>query len=201
MKPVRRVQGGVVALPRPDIDTDQIIPQRYLKRIERSGYGEFLFYDWAHDESGTPNPSFVLNDSARSTAKVLVAGPNFGCGSSREHAVWAIQDRGFEAVVATSLADIFRENAINIGLLPIEASQEVVERLMEIAADPEAEVIIDLEEQTIYGPDLQARFTIDATARERLLAGLDLIGATLQLQESIATYEADRPAWLPSLGA
>jgi 3-isopropylmalate/(R)-2-methylmalate dehydratase small subunit len=136
MKPVTRIEGTLAALPRPDVDTDQIIPQRYLKRIERTGYGEYLFHDWAHDHQGHPNPEFVLNDPDRASAKILVAGANFGCGSSREHAVWAIQDWGFEAVVATSLADIFRENAINIGLLPIEAPAEVVEELMEIAADP-----------------------------------------------------------------
>ncbi len=199
MKPVRRIQGSLVALPRPDIDTDQIIPQRYLKRIERSGYGQFLFYDWAHDEKGNPDPTFVLNDPERAGAKILVAGANFGCGSSREHAVWAIQDRGFEAVVSTSLADIFRENAINIGLLPVEAPPEVVERLMEIAADPKAEVTIDLEEMTIRGPSLDSRFTIDATVRERLLAGLDLVGATLRHDSAIVAYEAHRPAWLPQL--
>ncbi len=197
MKPVRRIQGTMVALPRPDIDTDQIIPQRYLKRIERTGYGEYLFYDWAHDEKGTPDAGFVLNDPARAGARILVAGPNFGCGSSREHAVWAIQDRGFEAVVAASFADIFRENAVNIGLLPVETSTAVVERLMEIAADPTAEVTIDLEEQTIRGAGLEAGFSIDPSAKQRLLAGLDLVGATLQLGEAIEAFEVERPTWLP----
>jgi 3-isopropylmalate/(R)-2-methylmalate dehydratase small subunit len=199
MRPVHRIEGVLVALPRPDIDTDQIIPQRYLKRIERTGYGEFLFHDWAHDPDGSPRPDFALNDPNRAGAKILVAGSNFGCGSSREHAVWAIQDWGFEAVVATSLADIFRENAVNIGLLPVEAPAEVVERLIGLAEDPTSTVTIDLESQMILGPEIEARFEIDPTAKERLLAGLDLIGSTLRHQDSVTAYEQRRPGWLPQV--
>ncbi|HEX9763363.1 MAG TPA: 3-isopropylmalate dehydratase small subunit, partial [Acidimicrobiia bacterium] len=149
MKPVRTVEGTMVALPRADIDTDQIIPKQFLTRVERTGYGDFLFYDWARDVEGNPDTGFFTHDPARRGARVLVAGDNFGCGSSREHAVWALQDWGFDAVVATSFADIFRSNAINVGLLPVEVPRSVVEALLAVAEDRAAIVSIDLQARTI----------------------------------------------------
>lgn len=199
MKAVHRVVGTMVPLPRSDVDTDQIIPQQFLKRVERTGYGEFLFYNWAHDDDGSPRPEFVVNDPGRRQAKVLVAGRNFGCGSSREHAVWAIQDWGFQAMVAPSFADIFRNNAINVGLLPVELPEDVVDRLLQVAADPRAEAVVDLEEQTVSAGEVRAGFDIDPDVKERLLLGLDPIGMTLKLETDLARYEAKRPGWLPEM--
>ena len=201
MNPVNRITGPMVPMPRPDVDTDQIIPQNFLKRVERTGYGEFLFYNWAHHDDGSPRPDFILNDPSRRSAKVLVAGRNFGCGSSREHAVWAIQDWGFEAMVAPSMADIFKNNAANIGLLAVELPEPLVEQLLAIAEDPTSEVAIDLAEQTLRAGDLEARFEFDPTTKEALLAGVDRIGATLQLEASIARYETERDTWLPRTAA
>jgi len=198
MKPVRMVEGTMVALPRADIDTDQIIPKQFLTRVERTGYGDFLFYDWARDVEGNPDTGFFTHDPARRGARVLVAGDNFGCGSSREHAVWALQDWGFDAVVATSFADIFRSNAINVGLLPVEVPRSVVEELLAVAEDRAAIVSIDLQARTIRAQGLSASFSIDPTARDRLLKGLDPIGATLELADAISAYEAGRASWLPA---
>jgi 3-isopropylmalate/(R)-2-methylmalate dehydratase small subunit len=198
MNPVTQIEGTMVPLHRADIDTDQIIPQQFLKRIERTGYGAFLFDSWARETDGTPRPDFVLNDPERRNAKVLVTGANFGCGSSREHAVWAIQDRGFEAVVAPSFADIFRNNAVNVGLLPVTAEAGVVDRLIALAASPGAEVAIDLDGQTLEADGVVAPFTIDPESRHRLLNGLDPIAETLQMEDGIAAFEAQRPGWVPS---
>jgi 3-isopropylmalate/(R)-2-methylmalate dehydratase small subunit len=197
MKPVITIRGTMVPLPRTDIDTDQIIPQQYLKRIERTGYGEFLFDSWARSPGGDPIDGFVLNNSARRPAKVLVAGPNFGCGSSREHAVWAIQDWGFGAVVASSFADIFRNNAVNIGLLPVELGPPSHHALLDLAASPDAEVTIDLETQSVIADGIEARFNIDPESKRRLLNGLDAIGETLLLSDRISIQEQDRPTWMP----
>ncbi len=197
MKPVRVVRGPMLPLDRADVDTDQIIPQQFLKRIERDGYGEFLFYNWAHHDDGSPIEDFITNRPERSQAKILVAGRNFGCGSSREHAPWAIQDWGFDAVIAPSTADIFRNNSANIGLLIVELPEPEVRRLMDMAQDPAASVTIDLEQQTVIGEGLEARFDFDPSAKERLLQGLDWIGMTLTLEESITQHELNRPAWLP----
>ena len=201
MKPVNRITGSMVPLARADIDTDQIIPQKFLKRVERTGYGDFLFYNWAHHDDGTPRTEFIFNDPSRRSAKVVVAGPNFGCGSSREHAVWAIQDWGFEAVVAPSMADIFANNAANIGLLAIELPERFVDQLLSIAEDPTAEVVIDLAEQSLRAGNFQANFDFDHATKERLLAGIDRIGLTLQHEGAIARYEMDRDSWLPGAGA
>lgn len=187
----------MVPLDRADVDTDQIIPQSFLKRVERTGYGRFLFHSWANREDGAPDPGFVLNHPERQGARVLVAGPNFGCGSSREHAAWAIQDWGFEAVIAPSFADIFRNNAANIGLLAAEADPEVVDRLIGLAADPAAMVRVDLRILLIESSDVRAGFTIDEDMRRRLLAGLDRIGETLTMENTIAAYETGRPSWMP----
>ena len=197
MRPVRVVQGTMVPLPRADIDTDQIIPKQFLTRIERTGYGEFLFWDWSRDGGGAPVDGFFTNDPARRGAKVLVAGDNFGCGSSREHAVWAIQDWGFEAVVAPSFADIFKGNSYQSGLLPVELPAGTVAELMMAADDPNAIVTVDLERQIVICGDLQASFEIDPTVRDRLLKGLDAIGLTMEHEAAISAYEAQRPEWLP----
>lgn len=198
MKPVSRIVGSMVPLPRADIDTDQIIPQQFLKRIERTGYGEFLFNSWAHQPDGSPNPGFVLNDPMRRQAKVLVAGANFGCGSSREHAVWAIQDWGFDAVVAPSFADIFRNNAVNVGLLPVQLEPDFVTELLVLAQSPQATAKIDLETQTVEAESVSAFFSIDPESRRRLLNGLDPIAETLQIESEISEFEEARPGWLPT---
>jgi 3-isopropylmalate/(R)-2-methylmalate dehydratase small subunit len=198
MRPVTTITGSMVPLDRADVDTDQIIPQQFLKRIERDGYGEFLFYNWAHTEDGTPSSDFVINDPARRGAKVLVAGPNFGCGSSREHAPWAIQQWGFDAVITPSAADIFRNNSSFSGLLIVELPRDAVTRLMDLAADPRAEVTIDLESQTVTADGLEEHFDFDPTAKDRLLQGLDGVGVTLTHAEAIAAHEAGRPSWLPT---
>ena len=198
MRPVTTITGSMVPLDRADVDTDQIIPQQFLKRIERDGYGEFLFYNWAHTEDGTPSSDFVINDPARRGARVLVAGPNFGCGSSREHAPWAIQQWGFDAVITPSAADIFRNNSSFSGLLIVELPRDAVTRLMDLAADPRAEVTIDLETQTVTAEGLEEHFDFDPTAKDRLLQGLDGVGVTLTHAEAIAAHEADRPSWLPT---
>lgn len=190
----------MVPLPHADVDTDQIIPKQFLTRTERTGYGDFLFYDWATTEEGKPSSDFFTNDPVRQGAKVLVAGRNFGCGSSREHAVWAIQDWGFDAVIAPSFGDIFRNNSVNVGLLTIELPEEVVARLHDLAQDPSTVVTIDLEQQLIEAGDEAFDFDFDDGAKERLIKGLDPIGMTLEEDEAIANYEATRPSWLEESG-
>jgi 3-isopropylmalate/(R)-2-methylmalate dehydratase small subunit len=185
--------GRAVPLDRSDVDTDQIIPAQYLKRVERTGYGEFLFDEWRKD------PAFVLNDERYAGATILLAGHNFGSGSSREHAVWAIEDYGFRAVIAPSFADIFRNNCTKIGVLPVELPQESVRALMDaVLDDPSTEITIDLEDRTVTAPAVQERFPIDDYTRWRLLEGLDDIGLTLRVQDEIADYESRRPEWLPT---
>jgi len=200
MKPVASVIGTMLPLDRADVDTDQIIPQQFLKRVERDGYGEFLFYNWAHTDDGTPSSDFIINDPSRRGAKVLVAGPNFGCGSSREHAPWALQQWGFDAVVTSSAADIFRNNSSQVGLLVVELPADAVNRLMEMAASPNAEVTIDLETQTVTADGFEEHFAFDPTAKDRMLQGLDPIGVTLTHDEAIAAHEATRAAHLPVTG-
>ena len=196
MEPVRQVTGRAVPLERADVDTDQIIPASWLKRIERTGFGEGLFSAWRAD------PDFVLNRPEYDGARVLVAGPNFGSGSSREHAAWALQDYGFAAVISPRFADIFRGNSLKIGLLPVELPAETVEQLMAaVAADPTIEVTIDLEQRTVSAPaaGVEASFEIDDFTRYRLMNGLDDIGLTLQHDDAIAAFEAGRPGYLPSV--
>jgi 3-isopropylmalate/(R)-2-methylmalate dehydratase small subunit len=193
MQAFTRQTGRAVPLDRSDVDTDQIIPAQYLKRIERTGYGEFLFDEWRKD------PSFVLNDERYTGATILLAGHNFGSGSSREHAVWAIDDYGFRAVIAPSFADIFRNNCTKIGVLPVELAQESVRALMDaVLDDPTTEITIDLEDRTVNAPSVQETFPIDDYTRWRLLEGLDDIGLTLRVQHEIASYESLRPEWLPT---
>ena len=196
MKPVSVINGTMVPLPQADVDTDQIIPKQFLTRTERTGYGDFLFFDWATTEDGTPSSDFFVNDSTRRGAKVLVAGRNFGCGSSREHAVWAIHDWGFDAVIAPSFGDIFRNNSVNVGLLTVELPDEDVAMLQELAQDPTVEVTVDLERQVVEAREYAVDFEIDPGVKDRLLKGLDPIGITLQEDAVISDYEARRPAWL-----
>jgi 3-isopropylmalate/(R)-2-methylmalate dehydratase small subunit len=186
----------MVPLPQADVDTDQIIPKQFLTRTERTGYGDFLFYDWATTADGAPSSDFFTNDPSRAGAKVLVGGRNFGCGSSREHAVWAIQDWGFDVVIAPSFGDIFRNNCVNVGLLSIELPDDDVARLQDMAQDPNATVAVDLELQVIEAEDFVFEFDIDPGVKERLLAGLDPIGLTLHEDPAISEYESRRPAWM-----
>ncbi len=196
MKPFRRVTGKVAVLDRADVDTDQIVPQQFLKRIERTGFGEFLFHDWRFDQNGEPRPDFELSDPAFAGAKVLLAGRNFGCGSSREHAPWALADYGFEVVVAPSFGDIFYTNCTKIGLVPIVLEADEVKRLMEsVNMDTGSEISVDLEAGTITAPDGRTvPFAFDEMTRHRLLNGLDEIGLTLEHESEIAAYEAAHAA-------
>lgn len=196
MRPVSVVRGTMVPLPQADVDTDQIIPKQFLTRTERTGYGDFLFYDWATTADGAPSSDFFTNDPTRAAAKVLVAGRNFGCGSSREHAVWAIQDWGFDAVIAPSFGDIFSNNCVNVGLLTVELPHDDIARLQEIAHDPNAVVTLDLETQVVEAEDFVFEFDIDPGVKERLLKGLDPIGLTLEEDPAITEFESRRPPWM-----
>jgi 3-isopropylmalate/(R)-2-methylmalate dehydratase small subunit len=191
VKPVRVVTGRVAVLDRPDVDTDQIIPKQFLKRIERTGYGPFAFFDWRYDESGEERPEFELNRPEFANAKVLLAGRNFGCGSSREHAAWALSDYGFEAVLAPSFGDIFRTNATKNGMLVIELPADEVARLMEsVNLDTGSEMTVDLERLVVVSPDgREVPFAFDEATRQRLLDGLDDIALTLQHEDAIEAYE------------
>jgi 3-isopropylmalate/(R)-2-methylmalate dehydratase small subunit len=191
VKPLREVTGRVAVLDRPDVDTDQIIPKQFLKRIERTGYGQFLFYDWRLDEDGAERPGFELNRNEFRGASILLAGRNFGCGSSREHAAWALQDYGFDAILAPSFGDIFRTNAGKIGMLAISLPAEEIERLMEsVDLDTGSEMTVDLERRVIVAPDgREVPFDFDETTRHRILHGLDEIALTLQHEDAIWSYE------------
>lgn len=186
------VHTGIVAsLDRSNVDTDQIIPKQFLKRIERTGFGQFLFYDWRYLASGEPNPAFELNKPEVTGASILLARANFGCGSSREHAPWALADYGFRVIIAPSFADIFHNNCFQNGLLPIKLDDASVDLLFSKAKAGRYELTVDLVNCVISDAQgLQLNFTVDATRRERLLAGLDDIGLTLQLEDKIAAYEA-----------
>lgn len=193
MRAFRRHEGRMAPLDRANVDTDQIIPKQFLKRIERSGFGPFLFYDWRRNE-----PDFVLSRPDYQGASVLVAGPNFGCGSSREHAPWALEDAGFRAVIAPSFADIFRSNCLKIGLLPVHLPHGSVRQLMKLATgEPATMVTVDLEELIVSAPGFSERFQVDPFARECLLNGWDTVALTLRHDAAIAAYEARRDPWLP----
>jgi 3-isopropylmalate/(R)-2-methylmalate dehydratase small subunit len=191
MKPFVRETGRVAVLDRPDVDTDQIVPKQFLKRIDRTGFGAYLFYDQRHDEDGNPLPGFPLDRPEFADAKVLLTGRNFGCGSSREHAAWALQDFGFDVVIAPSFGDIFRTNASKIGMLVVELPEQEVKQMMEsVNLDTGSEVTVDLERGVIVAPDgREVPFAIDEAVRHRLLHGLDDIGLTLQHEDEIAAYE------------
>jgi 3-isopropylmalate/(R)-2-methylmalate dehydratase small subunit len=186
--------GVAVPLRRSDVDTDQIIPAEYLKRVTRTGFEDGLFAAWRSDES------FVLNDPRYAGATILVAGHRFGVGSSREHAVWALQDYGFRAVIAPSFGDIFRNNALKGGLLPVVLQEKVIGELWQLLEEqPGVELVVDLVERQVTGPDLSWPFTVDDHSRWRLLEGLDDIGLTLRHEARIADFEAARPSWKPAV--
>jgi 3-isopropylmalate/(R)-2-methylmalate dehydratase small subunit len=192
---VQIVSGTAVPLRRSDVDTDQIIPSDWLKRVERTGFEKGLFSEWRDDRD------FVLNDERYSDAVVLVAGPNFGTGSSREHAVWAIQQYGFGAVVSPRFADIFRNNCTKNGLVPVEVTPEVGEALLDaVEADPDLVITVDVANLTLEAPDagISCSFPMDPATRERYLQGLDDIGISLRHEDDIEVFETTRPAWMPT---
>ena len=200
MQPFRKHTGKVAPLYRANIDTDQIIPKQFLKRIEKTGFGEFLFNDWRRFPEGLPNPEFVLNQPQYAGASILVAGKNFGCGSSREHAVWALADYGFRAVIAPSFADIFANNCVKNGMLTVVLPEELSAELAKRAADrADYQLTVDLENRTVSDDrGFSATFPIDEFTRHCLLNGLDDIGLTLQHEAEISQYESAHPvpaAW------
>jgi 3-isopropylmalate/(R)-2-methylmalate dehydratase small subunit len=194
MEAVRVITGTAVPLDRSDVDTDQIIPSDWLKRIERTGFGKGLFSEWRDDRN------FVLNQAQYAGANILIAGPNFGTGSSREHAVWALEDYGFKAVVSPRFGDIFRNNATKVGLLPVQLPAAVAEQLLRaVEADPTLEITIDVERRTLSAPKIgiEATFPLDDHTQYRLLNGLDDIGLSLRHDADITSFESRRPAWAP----
>ncbi len=196
MEPVRVITGTAVPLDRSDVDTDQIIPAEWLKRVERTGFGAGLFSSWRESDR-----DFVLNQATYAGASILIAGPNFGTGSSREHAVWALTDYGFKAVISPRFADIFRNNATKAGLVPVTVPADVAESLLRaVEADPGLEITIDIERRLIAAPaaGIEATFPLDDFTRHRILEGLDDIGLTLRHEDSIDSYEATRPTWMPA---
>ena len=194
MNPLKKVTGGVAVLDRPDVDTDQIMPKQFLSRIERTGFGEFAFEAWRKD------PDFVVNNPAYEGAPVLLAGPNFGCGSSREHAPWALEGMGIRAIVAPSFADIFRNNCAKIGLLTVVLPQKDIDHLMARSEElPSAELVVDLVTQTVSSADgsFTRRFEIDPFVKNSLVNGLDEIGLTMQEGAAIDAFEAKRGDLFP----
>lgn len=205
MRPFTTVRSRACPIPSDDIDTDQIIPKQYLKRIERTGFGPFAFAEWRYESDGvTPRPDFPMNLPQHAGAQILLTGRNFGCGSSREHAPWALEDAGFRAIIASSFADIFRSNCGKVGVLCVELHEKDVQRIAElVAADPSVEVTVDLEAQRVSVPavgvldGLELDFAIDPHTRHCLLEGLDDIGLTLAHEPDITAYEQRRPAYRP----
>jgi 3-isopropylmalate/(R)-2-methylmalate dehydratase small subunit len=198
MKPIRVITGRAVPLDRANVDTDQIIPASWLKRVERTGFGQGLFSEWRDQQD------FVLNKLEHAGATILVAGVNFGIGSSREHAVWALMDYGFQAVVSPQFGDIFRNNSTKAGLLPVQVDPEVGRALLDaVARDPSLEITVDLERLTLEAPaaGIETTFPLDPFTQRRLLEGLDDIGLTLQFADDIGAYEVSRGSWLPSVSA
>ena len=196
MEPVSRVSGTGVPLRRSDVDTDQIVPAKWLKRIERTGFGDGLFSSWME------NPEFVLNRPEYRGASILLAGANFGTGSSREHAVWALAESGFYAVISPRFADIFKANALKNGLLAVELPGQVVEKIFQaVEHDPSMEIVIDVEERKVTVPSIgvDEPFELDDFARYRLLNGLDDVALTLQREDEIAVYESRRPSYMPAI--
>jgi 3-isopropylmalate/(R)-2-methylmalate dehydratase small subunit len=194
MRAFTKHTGVVAPLDRVNVDTDQIIPKQFLKRVERTGFGEYLFFDWRYLDDGRPNPDFVLNREPYRKASILLARANFGCGSSREHAPWALCDFGFRAVLAPSFADIFYNNCFQNGLLPVQLAEGQIDELFRRATTSGYSLTIDLESNRIAGTDgFVTSFTVDPFRRDCLLKGLDAIGLTLQHAERIAAYEAAHP--------
>jgi 3-isopropylmalate/(R)-2-methylmalate dehydratase small subunit len=192
MEPFKKLSSRLVPLPQENVDTDQIIPARFLKTTGKTGLGKVLFCDWRYDESGNPKPDFILNRLEYAGALILLAGNNFGCGSSREHAPWALADFGFRALISTTFADIFRNNCLKNGILPIEVDKAVQARLFGLTEkDPKVEVTVDLESQTLVLPGGETvNFPIDPYSKKCLLLGLDDLGYLLAFSEKIAAYEA-----------
>lgn len=196
MEPITQIKGTALPLGRSDVDTDQIIPSEWLKKVERTGFGAGLFSEWRED------PNFVLNNPSYDGSKIIVAGPNFGVGSSREHAVWALTDYGFEAVISPRFGDIFRNNSTKAGLVPVVLSQEDVNKISDqVQKEPKTEIIIDIASRTVTVESigLNANFPIDEFTQYRLLQGLDDIGLTLRNVDEITSFEKTRPPWLPSM--
>ena len=204
MEPFERVTGVAVPLDRQNVDTDAIVPARFLRRIERTGWGEALFYDWRYKEDGAPDPSFVLNQPGYEDPKILIAGRNFGSGSSREHAVWAVRQFGIRAVIASSFADIFHKNCFENGVVPVIIPEEKVQELMRRAKEaPEVELTVDLKTCEVTAPDgLRIPFIVHSDPethgfrRETLLRGYDEISLTLKREDDVAAFEKERPAFL-----
>jgi 3-isopropylmalate/(R)-2-methylmalate dehydratase small subunit len=197
MEPVKKIEGRVAPLDRSDVDTDQIIPAVWLKRVERTGFGEGLFSAWREAD-----PTFVLNRPEFEGTTVLVAGPNFGTGSSREHAVWALMDYGFKAVISSKFGDIFKNNATKAGLVPVQVDEEFGAELLEAAQEhPFLEVVVDVATKTVSVPRLgmSTTFPLDDFTQHRLLEGLDDIGLTMSHEDDIARYEGERRSWLPEV--
>ena len=194
MKKLSTIDSTMLPLNMSNVDTDQIMPKQFLKRVERSGYGEFLFYDWKKE------PDFPLNNESYQGSKVLVAGDNFGTGSSREHAPWGLQDWGFDAIISTKFADIFRLNSINIGLVPIETSQENVDALFaKIEAAPSTNIEISIENKTVQCEEIIFSFDLDDFSQKRILEGLDKIDITLGYTDQIDSFSKSRKKWMPKL--
>jgi len=200
MNSFRQHTGLVAPLDRANVDTDQIIPKQFLKRIERTGFGQFLFFDWRYLADGQPNPSFILNEDRFQGASILVAGKNFGCGSSREHAPWALAEYGFRVIIAPSFADIFSNNCFKNGMLPITLTESDVEGLMSRTLDNAGyQLTVDLEKLSIEdGLGFSKEFTVGDFQRYCLLEGLDDVGLTLKHEALIKLYESSRPTWLPA---
>jgi len=201
MEPYKKHESVAALLNRSNVDTDQIIPKQFLKKVERSGFGVHLFHDWRYNDDGSDNMEFELNNPAFSNAKILVAGDNFGCGSSREHAPWAIEDYGFNTIISTSYADIFFNNCFKNGILPIVVSEDVLKSVMdEIAANEGVKFVVDLDSQTVTTPaGTLINFEIDPFRKNNLLKGLDDIGLTLQNCDKIDEFEAKQKQALPWL--
>ncbi len=194
MQPVERVVGKALPLGYSDVDTDQIVPSDALKRIERTGFGQFLFSGWRE------NPDFVMNRAEHEGAVILLAGENFGSGSSREHAPWALQDYGFGAIIAPSFADIFKNNCSKIGLLAVELPEETVKKLLDaVREDPNTVITVELTERVVTAPNVYETFEMDDFTRQRLLEGLDDIGATLEHEDDLEAFEKSRPSYLPKV--
>ena len=194
MKKLKIIESHMLPLNMSNVDTDQIMPKQFLKRVERTGYGEYLFYDWKKD------PDFPLNNDIYKGAKVLVAGDNFGTGSSREHAPWGLQDWGFDAIISTKFADIFRLNSINIGLLPIETNQENIEKLFnKIHENQKTLIKISVEDKTVVCEDISFSFDLDNFSQKRIIEGLDKIDITLEYVNQIESFSKSRKQWKPKL--
>ena len=194
MKKLKIIESHMLPLNMSNVDTDQIMPKQFLKRVERTGYGEYLFYDWKKD------PDFPLNNDIYKGAKVLVAGDNFGTGSSREHAPWGLQDLGFDAIISTKFADIFRLNSINIGLLPIETNQDNIEKLFnKIHENQKTLIKISVEDKTVVCEDISFSFDLDNFSQKRIIEGLDKIDITLEYVDQIESFSKSRKQWKPKL--